>query len=390
VLSDPLLESWNEEPSEDLQLPIKGSMVVFSRDWTVETIESQIKQDNIKLNPKFQRRHAWEDIRRSRLIESLIIGVPVPEIILAEDKKREKSFIVIDGKQRLSTIAGFFNTDLSIWDNPALQGLTARPDLAGKSFQDISTDPNLKDDYRKLINADIRCTVISNYSDEKILFDIFYRLNTGSVPLSSQELRQVLYPGPFAEFLFDVTNKIQPIHEILDLDQPDARLRDIELILRLISFLIFDDVYSGNLDAFLNYSMDTVSSNWKEYEDKAQSAYASINQSINKLVTIFEIPTKIGRKPTLTGKRSVFNKSLFEALVISFIRVPDSVLTISNNNTFLEQLAQISVNNINFRTSIESTTKSLENYRHRFEILQGIINSTYSTDINYIPVKPIV
>ena len=84
-------EDWNKEIIEDIALKPKdiSDLVVYSRDWTVETIVNQIKKSNIDLNPKFQRRNAWNDDRRSKLIESLIIGIPVPEIVLAEDVKKK-------------------------------------------------------------------------------------------------------------------------------------------------------------------------------------------------------------------------------------------------------------------------------------------------------------
>lgn len=78
---------WNEEINEDVLPENESEIVVYSRDWTIDTIISQIEQKNIDLNPKFQRRNAWDDARRSMLIESLIAGLPVPEIVLAEDPK---------------------------------------------------------------------------------------------------------------------------------------------------------------------------------------------------------------------------------------------------------------------------------------------------------------
>lgn len=105
----------NEEVYQELddigQTNEKANLIVFSRDWTVATILNQIEQGNIDLNPGFQRRNAWNDKKRSKLIESIMIGYPIPEIVLAEDKNKRNSFIVIDGKQRLLTIAGFKNPE---------------------------------------------------------------------------------------------------------------------------------------------------------------------------------------------------------------------------------------------------------------------------------------
>ena len=105
------MEDWNDDMIEEMiqvgTSPDFNSLVVYSRDWTVETIYNQIEQENIDLDPKFQRRHAWQDDKKTRLIESLITGMPVPEVVFAEHPKKKRSFIVIDGKQRLLTIAGF-------------------------------------------------------------------------------------------------------------------------------------------------------------------------------------------------------------------------------------------------------------------------------------------
>src|SRR6266480_1757166 len=114
-VASPTEEDWNAEIEEDIRAGDYGSLVIYSRDWTIETINNQIVQGNVDLNPKFQRRNAWTDDRRSKLIESLIIGLPVPEIVLAEHPVKQKSFIVIDGKQRLLTIAGFIDPTIAYW-----------------------------------------------------------------------------------------------------------------------------------------------------------------------------------------------------------------------------------------------------------------------------------
>src|SRR6266496_2494163 len=190
--TETLPENWNEDIYEDVKAKPEEleALVVSSRDWTVETILSQIEQGNINLDPAFQRRNAWDDKKRSRLVESLITGLPVPEIVLAENQDKKRSFIVIDGKQRLLTVAGFIKPKTyGYWDKPILRGLTVRKDLNNINFSDLSE--NHPDEFRFFMNSSIRCTVISNFRSTDVLYDIFYRINTGSVSLSTQELRQV-------------------------------------------------------------------------------------------------------------------------------------------------------------------------------------------------------
>jgi hypothetical protein len=153
----------------------KYQIAIASRDWTVETIVRQIEQENIDLDPAFQRRNAWRDLRRSRLIESFILGFPVPQLVLAENPRRRGSFIVIDGKQRLLTIAGTYLPEYrDYWAQPRFSGLSILTELNGESLDSFLTESKFSKERRLLGNADIRTTVISGFTDEDVLYDIFY------------------------------------------------------------------------------------------------------------------------------------------------------------------------------------------------------------------------
>jgi hypothetical protein len=203
------VELWNREDASELERPKglnKYQIVVASRDWTVETIVRQVEQENIDLDPAFQRRNAWRDHRRSRLIESFILGFPVPQLVLAENPRRRGTFVVIDGKQRLMTIASLYLPGYrDYWAQPRFSGLSVLTDLNGTSLDAFLAESQYSKERRQLGNADIRTTVITGFTDEDVLYDIFYRINTGSVPLSSQELRQVLNRGDFSKYLLQIT-----------------------------------------------------------------------------------------------------------------------------------------------------------------------------------------
>lgn len=377
----------DEEIIQDIRNINYQGIALYSRDWTIETIASQIKKGNIELNPKFQRRNAWNDSKRSKLIESLIIGCPIPEIVLAEDPKIKKSFIVIDGKQRLLTIAGFLDPSFNYWAQPKLTNLESLKELNELGIEELKT--KRIDDYRKLENAEIRCTVLSNYKNIDVLYDIFYRLNTGSVSLSTQELRQVLHKGQFADYLIDVTNTTQKIHDIMGLAGPDNRLRDIEIILRYFSIILFGNEYTGNLKDFLDSSMGRINDNWDEYKPKIVKLYERLDDSIDKLLILFgeEPENHIGRK-YINGKwEGRFNKVLFEveAYYAQFLNKKDITLRIRKK--FITLFQEMCENNVDFRNSIESTTKALESYTVRFINFQKLLNKAFSLKINSIPVK---
>ena len=364
----------NEEIAEDIEKFDPSDIVVYSRDWTIETIQAQIKGGNIDLNPNFQRRNAWSDDKRSKLIESILIGYPVPEIVLAEDPKKKKAFIVIDGKQRLLTIAGFIDhATFNYWNTPKLKKLKVRDDLEGLTYEKLSTEPVYSDEFREFQNSSLRCTVITNFSTTDVLYDIFYRLNSGSVPLATQELRQVLNKGEFANYLIDITNTKQPIHDVLNLKGPDKRLKDIEIILRLIAFRLFAKDYTGNLKNFLDDKMAFISVNWSDYKEIVEKIYQEINATIVYLTQIFGAVKKVGRKAT--------NSVIFEVEIFYFSQLDRDSL--GDSSDFISNYIELSSNDVEFRNSVESSTKKIQYYQDRYQKFQNLINDSFgiSTDL---------
>ena len=362
------VEVWNREDASDLARPTdpaKYSIVVASRDWTIATVVNQIRDGNIDLDPAFQRRNAWRDSRRSRLIESLILGFPVPQIVLAEDPRRRGTFIVIDGKQRLMTIAGLFLPSYrSYWAQPRFSGLDAITDLNGVRLDTFLTEATHSNSLRILSNADIRTTVIVGFQDESVLYDIFYRINTGSVPLSSQELRQVLNRGEFAKYLLSITSNSNPLWDVLKIESPDPRLRDVELLLRLVALQRFSSSYRGNMKAFLDNAMIDLNAAWSKERTGIEHVVAQLFLAIETSVRIFG--DEVGRKLKEGKYERQLNRALFEVQAFYF-SIPKVRSTALRKKTELLRASKQLFSDQDFLSSIESTTKSLDNYRTRFD-----------------------
>lgn len=374
----------NIEDANDINQFDPAEIVVYSRDWTIETIYNQIKLNNIDLNPKFQRRNAWNDEKRSKLIESIIMGYPIPEIVLAEDPKRKKSFIVIDGKQRLLTIAGYIdNQTYNYWDRPKLRKLSVRTDLNNIDYTQLQSNDGLNEELREFSNASLRCTVITNFTQTDVLYDIFYRLNSGSVALSTQELRQVLNRGAFADYLINITNTTQPIHQVLGLENPDKRLKDIEIILRIISFILFPTDYRGNLRTFLDNKMQLITQEWDKMQIKISQIYDDVNDTINYLSSIFGGYQNIGRKATDNNFENRFNKVIFEVELFYFLQIDKN--QIKNPEKFIEGFKKLCTSDNDFRSSVESSTKNIENYRIRYTKFEKLINDSLGLEIHINP-----
>ena len=378
-----MMNEENEEAYQELddigQTNENANLIVFSRDWTVATILNQIEQGNIDLNPGFQRRNAWNDKKRSKLIESIMIGYPIPEIVLAEDKNKRNSFIVIDGKQRLLTIAGFKNPEAyQYWTkkNPKTTGLTSSYNL--KSYEDISANQNY---LRIFENSALRCTVISNYPSDESLYDIFYRLNSGSTPLSSQELRQALNKGPFSEYLILVTDEDNVLRRVMNLKEPDKRLRDVEVLLRCMSFLRYSMDYKGNLLQFLDRTTRLFNEKWDTEESDIRELKDRVMIIIDKLIRVFGSCQAVARKYKNGEQNTQFNRVILEVLVYYFDQIDDACLIDENNRNFVTAYISLFSQDLDFQATIDGSTKNMENYKIRYSRIQDIVNENYGLNL---------
>lgn len=301
-------ESDEQDVAEQLR-PGSIAAVVSGTDWTTETIVSQLKRGNIQLNPRFQRRDAWKRDRKSRFIESLVVGLPIPQIVLAESKQDRGKFIVLDGKQRLLAILQFWGLGEGENNAYALSGLTLRDDLKKKSFIHLSTGPAYEADYNALCNQPIRTVVIRNWKDTNFLHTVFLRLNTGSVTLSPQELRQALLPGPFSDYIDEAAGQSASLRRLLGLVEPDPRMRDIEILARFLAFRFFADKYPGRMKKFLDSAFEAFNPNWDSYRPKIETAKSDFESGVDELIRVFG--GELARKPT----SAQFNRAIFDALI---------------------------------------------------------------------------
>jgi hypothetical protein len=121
---------------------------------------------------------------------------------------------------------------------------------------------------------------LKGWPNESILYLIFLRLNTGSVPLSPQELRQALHPGPFLEFVEENSGKVKGLQTVLKITKPDFRMRDAELIVRYFAFRNFLPTYHGNLKAFLDETCATLNKDWKSFERTAEAQIKEMDSAL--------------------------------------------------------------------------------------------------------------
>lgn len=346
-----------EEDIVDLDQSLFSSAVVSGNDWTTETLINQINKGNILLNPDFQRRDAWDKKRKSLFVESLILGLPVPQLVLAESKERRGSYIVLDGKQRMLSIRQFAASEKDPdYEQLKLSGLEIREDLKGKTLNCLQEDLTLFDDLSAFENQPIRTVVIKNWPNEDFLYHVFLRLNTGSVSLSPQELRQALHPGPFVTFLDRSSSESYALREILNLKKPDFRMRDAELLLRYYGFRNFIGEYSGNLKFFLDQTCEKLNAAWNVREQSMREQLDDFEQAHQSLRTVFG--EDLYRKWNGQAYERRFNRAVFDVLVLAFSREDVRAAAVGHEAQIEGSFRDLCQNNRDFLSSIETTTKS--------------------------------
>ncbi len=295
-------------------------------DFNIKTISDYIESGVINI-PSFQRNYVWEINQASKLIESLILGLPVPQIFLYEEGRNK--WLVIDGQQRLLSIYYFvkqrfpkkekrtelrnifsehgnklpeeiLNDDGFFVDFklklPKL--LSDKQNKFNGLTYDTLDDYKFRFDMRPLRNIIVKQNVPNN--DNSSIYEVFNRLNTGGVNLELQEIRISLYHSEFYKMLFRL-NENSRWREILKLPEPDFRSKDIDILLRSFAMLVDFDNYKPPLKSFLN-----------QFANKTQKYDNETNQYLEKLFKSF---LRACRKlPNEAFFKSRFSPALFEAV----------------------------------------------------------------------------
>lgn len=217
-----------------------------------------IERQDIILDPKFQRGSVWKKGKqRSELIESILMGIPIPIIYLFETKDGKKE--VVDGRQRITTLIDFLNNEFSLSD------LKMLPTINGKKFRNL--EPILQS---KIEDYQLMAYVIQPPTPERVKFDIFDRVNRGGTQLNNQEMRNALYQGN-ATLLLDYLSELESFKNATGHSIKKTRMKDKYIISRFIGFYLLRNQkinieYKSDIDDFLGKVMEYLNS-FKNYND---------------------------------------------------------------------------------------------------------------------------
>lgn len=339
--------------------PKDRRLITQPYDLIIQTIVDQIRGDSLIVRPPYQRGYVWDDVRASRLIESLLMNIPIPPCYFAEEEDGTNS--VIDGQQRLLSIFRYLNNDFP------LRGLTTLTEFNTKSFND------LKEREQRLVKGrSIRCIVITRESHPEIRFEVFYRLNTGSVQLTDQEIRNAIYRGDFNDLVKSLAEQPRWLNA-LNKQRPDKRMRDDELVLRF--FAVYDHFrdYQAPLRTFLNQYMNskTIVTNRRLPLGERKRLQEAFERTVDKVQMVFDDHAfRIYNNGV--WERQV-NRALFDAIMLVFSRLPAQDLAQNKNEidaivrhltghkTFIAAISRSTADRGNFYTRIRMFSEALAN-----------------------------
>lgn len=373
------LEPTEEGENSKVTVEDFSALLISPTDWTIETLYRQIGTQ-INLSPDFQRRNVWSRKSKTDFIESLFLGIPIPQILLSASPGNSKSFLVLDGKQRLLTIKEFIDGWLPDGQKFRLKNLRVLSALEGHSWEDIEKN----DDWRfGLLNQTQRTAVIRGWKDDRVLYEIFHRLNSGAVKLSPMELRMSLYPGEFLKFIIQWTETVGSLHELILKKVPDPRMNDVELAARFLAFSDPDLTYAGDLKKFLDELCTRYNGIFENDESAIEAVrlrLAVMDQAIAAGMQIF--PEKRFCRKFVDGEyESRFNRALFDVLVGALAHQGVRNWAIKNSAEFVTGFEEVSTKDA-FRRAVETTTKSVTSTRARFQHFYGKVTEMTGIKVN--------
>lgn len=320
-------------------------------------------KDNELAKPELQRKYVWDKNEASRFIESILIGLPVPSIFLAQSGSQK---LIVDGYQRIMTvydyIEGIFSADKKIFKLSNSDKINKR--WKNKAFSELSVD-----EQRKIKSSTIHAIIFEQKkpeNDNTSLYQIFERINTSGRTLVPQEIRNCVYQGSFNSMLFEL-NENKYWRELFGTNKPDKRMRDMEYILRFF-VMKTDEVLSNtskqiSLKKFLNDFMN------EHKDDKTIDRY---KKDFNKTIQL--IYKHIGLnafKNYSRGKfHSKFHPTIFDSIMVATFLASNKGCNIGNiTNKKHKKL----LTNEKFKQAISIRTTNVENIKKRISIAMEIL-----------------
>ncbi len=369
------IEAEQPDPQEGLiRAPFDPSEIdVITQARTVDLLLTRLKEGEMDLSPDFQRRaNIWDERRKTSLIESMLLRIPIPSLYVSENKAGD--YTVVDGLQRLCAIAHFVKVDAlnkSLDTKLAplrleLAGLQSLQEYKDKSFADLPRPLQ-----RRINETELTLHVIRPSTPSAVKFNIFSRINQGGLPLTAQEIRNAVYPGTWRQRV----RKLAESKEFRDATHhkiKGERMEDIELVLRFVAHYTFDGTRPDdqNLDDFLNDTVEQRSIPWgNDKWDEIEEAFFRALKAASKVFGRFAFRKYYGPNES----RRPINRGLFETETVLMARRSSNELSLlaDRSDQVLDGLADL-FENSEFTSALLYATGRGSSSNKRLNLLGGV------------------
>ena len=335
-----------KDVADEIEVPFDPSKIdIQVKSISISALQSRLENDELDLTPDFQRQaNVWDQKRKSRLIESVLLRIPLPSFYLSEDD--EGVYAVVDGLQRLCTLFHFMdNAELNRVTGAQLAPLRLKDLQYLKELENCSFSELDRKFQRRISELEITANIIRPGTPAAVKFNVFARLNQGGMPLTAQEIRNAIYSGNWRKKLRELAESKDFI-SVTEGKIKTQRQQDLELVLRFVALWQLGDPFkhpparkklmdyfatptferpSGQtLDDFLNETVDKSLRHWGDYEwAKALTAF---ERALRVAHSIFG--RHVFRKSVGYTDRSPINRGLFEAQLIAISVLDDNEIKV--------------------------------------------------------------
>ena len=334
-------ESWSDYPIDDI--------TIRSENRTVHEINRRIGKGTFVLNPEFQRDFIWPKNKQSKLIESVIMRIPLPVFYLAENSMGK--MVVVDGLQRLTTFRCYLKDELKL-------KLPDRKELDGRKFSELPTKYQ-----NRVEDTNLIFYIIDSNVPERARLDIFERVNSGE-PLTRQQMRNNLYMGAATKFLRDEAST--PLFQKATGNSLNRRkMRDREFINRFCAFQIFDlTSYRGDMDQFLAECLIKMN----DFDDIALEILSTqFRRALKNNIIVFGKHAFRQHEPR-QHHRSVLNASLWDVMSTGLSKYPSEAIKRCSGQ--IRETVFKLFSDSDFVTSITQGTSHTRKVYYRFEAIR--------------------
>lgn len=369
---DQIKEEIDIEPEDNSIEDIHGPFDPNAIDVDISVVNlgsllEQLEYNEIDLQPEFQRESdVWTQVKKSRLIESVLLGLPLPSFYFSEDPETNK-LLVVDGLQRLCAFS-----DFCITKKLKLKGMQFLTGLEGWTYDKLD-----RTQIRRIKSLKVTLNTLRKNTPQRVKLVIFQRVNTAGVPLTPQEMRNALYQKKATDLLKRMA-RLDSFRKATGGKIPSKRMTDCDFANRFVAFYLYRKEYDGNLDEFMGDALENINR-------MSQQEIDSIHDTFDRSMTIcYRLLGNTAFKRPDPQKPNSFlktNKAIFEVLSVSIAQLSENEqeILVQRKARFQNEIYSLFMNE-DFIKSITSGTAKTPQVEYRHTKVQQLIKQVIGYD----------